>query len=217
MHISFHGCYYIFLKKKQSLQTLRPSLQHILSLSVSLSLSQSHDIRNYSTLAWTEPARLGVLLPRSWVSDSNRGKLAVTEAGAREPPPCLRDDPLSPGICSLPKPTRGNKSLQLQEMQIRRNTVGVKWAFLHVRMNSHRRNVYTELQRGRCEIECCFAALSHRKLQEWAFLCLCVCVSPGFFHSRLSPSYYQRVTLAVEMDSLAAAKPKGQAFSLLTG
>lgn len=44
-------------------------------------LSASHDIRNYSALVWIEPSRLGVLLPCSWVSDSNRGKLAVTKAG----------------------------------------------------------------------------------------------------------------------------------------
>lgn len=44
-------------------------------------LSASHDIGNYSALVWMEPGRRGVLLPCSWVSHSNRSKLAVTEAG----------------------------------------------------------------------------------------------------------------------------------------
>lgn len=44
-------------------------------------LSASHDIGNYSALVRMEPGRLGVLLPCSWVSHSNRSKLAVTKAG----------------------------------------------------------------------------------------------------------------------------------------
>lgn len=167
MHISFQGCYYIEKKKISLRRRSVPGVQHIPSLSVSLSLSHSHDIRNYSALAWTEPARLGVLLPRSWVSDSNRGKLAVTEAGGLGSRHRASETILFRRVFARCQSRREVTShYGCKKMQIRRNTVGVKWAFLHVGMDSHRRNVYTELQRGRCEIECCSAALSRRKLQE---------------------------------------------------
>lgn len=78
-HISSQACIIALMKKKavfagvSSLEFNTFSLCHF--------LSASHDIRNYSALVWIEPGRLGVLLPCSWVSDSNRGKLAVTKAG----------------------------------------------------------------------------------------------------------------------------------------
>lgn len=158
-------------KKKSSLcRRSVPGVQHILSLSVSLSLSRSHDIRNYSALAWTEPARLGVLLPRRWVSDSNRGKLAVTEAGgsgAAAMP--QRRSSFAGHLLTAKADTRQQVITAARNANKAQYSRGQMGFFLHVRMNSHRRNVYGELQRGRCETECCSAALSHRKLQEWAF------------------------------------------------
>lgn len=77
-------------------------------------LSASHDIGNYSALACTQPGRLGVLLPCSGVSHSNRSKLAVTKAGlgsrcyASETMPFFF---LSPGSLLTAKSMQGNKSL----------------------------------------------------------------------------------------------------------
>ena len=66
------------MEKQKPLQGHLPSSStYVLSVSF---FSASSDTQNYSVLERMEPGRPGMLLPSSWVSHSNKSKLAVTTA-----------------------------------------------------------------------------------------------------------------------------------------
>lgn len=76
IHISFQA--YSVDGKKQPFS--RASSLEVNTWSLCHFPPASYDIGHYSVLVCTEPGRLGVLLPCSGVSHSDRSKLAVTEA-----------------------------------------------------------------------------------------------------------------------------------------
>lgn len=97
--------------------------------------SASHDIRNYSALVWIEPGRLRVLLPCSWVSDSDR---SCHRGLAWELLLCLRECPFSMGICSLPFQSKAT-SHQRWECIVR-----VRRLRISLRLNSYIQMNHTE-------------------------------------------------------------------------